>query len=290
MYRRIHSPPFYASIIEKKGEGTVSDWDSRQYLKFKAERTQPATDLARRMELESPRKIADIGCGPGNSTAVLQSMFPEAEITGFDSSEDMLRAARESCPGARFEFCDASRDLPALGTDFDAVFSNACLQWVPAHKKRIPELLGMLKPGGTLAVQVPMNFEEPIHRIISAAAASEKWRRFFPHPRVFYTLAPEEYSDLLADCSSGFQMWTTTYFHMLPSQEAILEWYRSTGLRPYLDALPAERKAGFEADIMEQVRAAYPPRKDGRVIFRFPRLFFTAQAPASVSRGPTGAK
>ena len=262
----------------KKGEGIVSDWNSKQYLKFRAERTQPAIDLARRMELKRPQKVADIGCGPGNSTAVLRDMFPEAEITGFDSSEDMLCAARKNCPGPRFEFCDVSRDLPRLGTGFDAVFSNACLQWVPEHKKRIPELFGMLKPGGTLAVQVPLNFEEPIHRIIKAAAAAEKWRHFFPHPRVFYTLKPEEYSDLLAECSSGFQMWMTTYFHMLPSQNAILEWYRSTGLRPYLDALPEDKKAEFEGDIMEQVRTAYPPRKDGRVIFRFPRLFFIAQA------------
>ncbi len=262
----------------KKGEGMMSDWDSRQYLKFKAERTQPAVDLARSMELKDPRAVADIGCGPGNSTAVLCGMFPQAEVTGYDSSEAMLRAARENCPGARFEFCDASRDLPALGANFDAVFSNACLQWVPEHKKRIPELLGMLKPGGTLAVQVPVNFEEPIHLIIRDAASSEKWRRFFPHPRIFYTLTPEEYSDLLAERAAGFRMWTTTYFHMLPSQEAILEWYRSTGLKPYLDALPEEKKPEFEADIMEQVRKAYPPRKDGRIVFRFPRLFFTARA------------
>lgn len=258
----------------------MSDWDSRQYLKFKEERTQPAIDLARRMELKSPRKIADIGCGPGNSTAVLHNMFPEAEVTGYDSSESMLHAARENCPGVRFELCDASRDLPGLGSDFDAVFSNACLQWVPEHKKRIPELLAMLKPRGTLAVQVPLNFEEPIHRIIGAAAASEKWKRFFPHPRVFYTLTPEEYSDLLAEYSSGFQIWMTTYFHMLPSQKAILEWYRSTGLRPYLDALPEEKRTEFEDDIMKRVRVSYPTRKDGKVIFRFPRLFFTAQAQA----------
>lgn len=256
----------------------MSDWNSELYLKFKAERTQPAIDLARRMEMEKPEKIADIGCGPGNSTSVLRAMFPEAEITGYDSSKDMLRAARENCPGAHFEFCDVSSGLPALSSDFDAVFSNACLQWVPEHKTRIPELLGMLKPGGTLAVQVPMNFEEPIHRIIQGTAVSEKWKGFFPHPRVFYTLTPEEYSDLLADQATEFQMWTTTYFHMLPSQQAILEWYRSTGLKPYLDALPEEKKPEFETDIMEQVRVAYPPRKDGRVIFCFPRLFFTAQA------------
>lgn len=256
----------------------MADWDAGQYLKFKAERTQPAIDLARNMELPEPGRIADIGCGPGNSTAVLCGIYPDAKITGYDTSADMLRTARESCSGADFEFCDASKDLPSLGSGFDAVFSNACLQWVPDHEKRIPELLAMLRPGGVLAVQVPANFKEPIHRIISAAAVSEQWKKFFPHPRVFYTLTPEEYCDLLAEHSDSFRMWETTYFHILPSQDAILEWYRSTGLKPYLDALPAEKKPEFEAEIMREVRKAYPAQKDGTVIFRFPRLFFTAKA------------
>lgn len=252
----------------------MADWNSQQYLKFKAERTQPAIDLARRMELKGPHKIADIGCGPGNSTGVLQQLYPDAEITGFDNSENMLASARENCPQAKFEFCDVSCDLPNLSSDFDAVFSNACLQWLPEHAKRIPELVGMLKPGGTLAVQIPVNFEEPIHKIISAAVASEKWRSFFPHPRIFYTLTPEEYYGILTESCSEFKIWQTTYFHVLPSHQAILEWYRSTGMKPYLDVLPSEKKPQFEADVMEQVKKAYPLQKDGRVIFRFPRLFF----------------
>lgn len=251
----------------------MADWDSRQYLKFKAERTQPAIDLARRMELQQPEKIADIGCGPGNSTFVLQQMFSNAEIIGYDNSTNMLETARKNCPQAKFEFCDATKDLPKLGSDFDAVFSNACLQWLPEHKKRVPELLGMLKPRGTLAVQVPVNFEEPIHKIIQAAAVSEKWKKYFPHPRIFYTLTPEEYYHILIEHSSALHMWQTTYFHVLPSHGAILEWYRSTGLKPYLDALPDDKKPDFENDVMEQVREAYPLQKDGRVIFRFPRLF-----------------
>lgn len=254
----------------------MADWNSQQYLKFNAERTQPAVDLARRMELKQPRKIADIGCGPGNSTGVLRQRFPNAEIIGFDNSENMLQTARKNCPQAKFEFCDAVRDLPKLGSDFDAVFSNACLQWLPEHRKRIAELMGMLKPGGMLAVQIPVNFKEPIHKIISAAAVSAKWKDYFPHPRIFYTLTPEEYYDVLSEHSSGFQMWQTIYYHVLASHNAILEWYRSTGLKPYLDALPEDKKPEFESDVMEQVKKAYPLQKDGRVIFRFPRLFFTA--------------
>lgn len=151
----------------------MADWNAGQYLKFKTERTQPAIDLARSMELQNPSRIADIGCGPGNSTAVLCAMFPQAKVTGYDSSADMLKAARENCPEAEFKFCDVSKNLSELGTGFDVVFSNACLQWVPEHRSCIPGLLAMLKPGGVLAVQIPNNFREPIHRIISAAVTSE---------------------------------------------------------------------------------------------------------------------
>ena len=267
---------FFLCYANGKGGLDMSDWDSRQYLKFKAERTQPAIDLARNMAPAGAGRIADIGCGPGNSTAVLRGMFPDAEITGYDSSDDMLRAARENCPGADFKFCDAAKNLSSLGSGFAAVFSNACLQWVPEHQKRIPELLAMLRPGGMLAVQIPANFGEPIHRIISAEVSSDKWNGYFPHPRIFYTLTPEEYCGLLSENAASFRMWETTYFHILPSQDAILEWYRSTGLKPYLDALPEEKKPEFENDVMKKVREAYPVQKDGTVIFRFPRLFFTA--------------
>jgi trans-aconitate 2-methyltransferase len=262
--------------MSEKEATKMADWNAGQYLKFKTERTQPAIDLARSMELQNPSRIADIGCGPGNSTAVLCAMFPQAKVTGYDSSADMLKAARENCPEAEFKFCDVSKNLSELGTGFDVVFSNACLQWVPEHRSCIPGLLAMLKPGGVLAVQIPNNFREPIHRIISAAVTSEHWRKFFPSPRIFYTLTPEEYCDLLAEHSVSFRIWETTYYHILPSQEAILEWYRSTGLKPYLDVLPEEKKPEFEAEIMRDVRKAYPAQKDGTVIFRFPRLFFIA--------------
>lgn len=65
------------------------------------------------------------------------------------------------------------------------VFSNACLQWVPDHGRVIPRLLSLLRPGGYLAVQVPVNEEEPIHRLLKETAASPRWAARFPKPRIF---------------------------------------------------------------------------------------------------------
>ncbi|MVB12169.1 Trans-aconitate 2-methyltransferase [Caprobacter fermentans] len=254
----------------------MTDWNSSQYLKFSAERTQPAIDLANRIRVETPGKIADIGCGPGNSTEVLLRRFPGAEVLGADSSQEMIEAAKRNLPGLEFRLCDAGRELSALGGDFGIVFSNACIQWIPNHQKLLRGMMNLLRPGGVLAVQTPMNQEEPIHRIIGEVVGSEKWTSRFPNPRIFHNLTQGEYFDLLSELSSDFTMWQTTYFHRLKSLRDIMEWYRGTGLRPYLAALPEAERAEFERDVFERLEASYPEQKNGEIIFRFPRFFFLA--------------
>lgn len=249
-------------------------WNSKQYLKFKAERTQPAIDLANRITVRSPTDIIDIGCGPGNSTEILKKRYPNAAVVGADNSENMLEAAREKYPDIEFILCDASNDLNSIGRKFDIVFSNACIQWIPDHPKLLREMMSLLKEGGELAVQIPMNYDEPIHKIIGETASSEKWRDKFNAPRHFYTLTPEKYYDILSEISSDFEMWQTAYFHRMKSHSDIMEWYRSTGLRPYLEALSTDDKEKFEKDIFTEVEKAYPKQANGEIIFRFPRLFF----------------
>lgn len=251
-------------------------WDSDLYLQFKAERTQPSRDLARRIPLERPSKALDVGCGPGNSSRVLADVFPGLRIMGIDSSPEMIAAAKAAHPDMAFRLCDAGK-LPALGEGgFDIVFSNACLQWVPDHPRLIAQMLSLLRPGGALAVQIPMNQREPIHRIIAALAASDAWRTELNGARVFHTLTQEAYFDILSEKAASFQLWETTYLHRLPSHDAIMEWYKGTGLRPYLSLLSADSAARFEKAVLREVRKEYPVQKNGEIIFRFPRFFFIA--------------
>lgn len=254
----------------------MSDWNSKQYLKFKNERTQPSKDLAARLGSRSPKKLIDIGCGPGNSTAVLKSRYPSAYIVGADFSPDMIDRARAEHPDIEFIIFDAQKDFSALDNDFDIVFSNACIQWIPNHNKLLRDMMGVLKPGGELAVQIPCQREQPMHTIVRSVAAREKWKEHFSWENVFNILTAEEYYGLLAQLSSDFSMWKTVYYHRMPSHQSIIEWYRSTGLKPYFDALPQELHADFEQDVLSEVKSAYPQQKNGDVIFRFPRLFFTA--------------
>ncbi|ADU26983.1 methyltransferase domain-containing protein [Ethanoligenens harbinense] len=253
-------------------------WDSNQYLKFERERTQPSIDLTEHIRLQDVRRVLDIGCGPGNSTRVLKDRFPQADILGIDRSAEMVEAARKMHPDLRFGVLDAGSQLGDLTPGFDVVFSNACIQWIPDHPRLLREMLGLLRPGGVLAVQTPMNYEEPIHQIITETVMRADWKDAFPQPRVFYNLEQNAYVDLLTELSAAFTVWQTTYFHILPNHAAILEWYRGTGLRPYLSTLPKECIPAFEQEIFAQIVARYPKQKNGEVIFRFPRFFFTATA------------
>ena len=239
----------------------MADWNSELYLKFKAERTQPAHDLAARIPLRDARSILDIGCGPGNSTAAVAARYPGARVLGVDSSENMVAAACAAHPEFEFRVCEAPQGLDALGGGFDIVFSNACLQWIPEHRTLLPALMRQLRPGGVLAVQIPVQQSQPMHRIIAETARREKWRTAFPAPpRAFHNLQQNEYFDVLGELTQEFTMWEITYYHRMPSHAAMLEWYRATGMRPYLDKLNKAQQEEFERDVSSQLVQAYQRR------------------------------
>lgn len=254
----------------------MSDWNSKQYLKFKAQRTQPAIDLAARLD-GSPSEIIDLGCGPGNSARVLKNRFPNAHIVGVDSSENMLQKARSENPDLEFAQLDINGDMSAYHGKYDVVFSNACFQWLPNHRELLPRVFKLLKSGGVLAAQIPMNYDEPIHKIIQRVSESAKWSDRFPEKRIFGTLTVPEYHDVLSSLTNDFEIWQTTYCHRMPSIESIIEWYRSTGLRTYLAALSEEDGAEFIAEISEELQKEYTKQANGEIIFRFPRFFFIAK-------------
>jgi trans-aconitate 2-methyltransferase len=254
----------------------MADWNSEQYLKFADERTQPSIDLVNRIHIKAPQNIVDVGCGPGNSTQVLAEKFKGAHVLGVDNSSSMIESAKRAHPELDFKLCDASKNLPELGGGFDIVFSNACIQWVPNHHKLLRDMMALLKPGGVLAVQSPLQYELLIYQIVCEIASDEKWSGRFTGTDRFYNLKQNEYFDLLAEISSEFSMWETMYYHRLKSHSDILEWYRSTGLRPYLNVLDEAEQAEFLRDVLDKATRRYPAQKNGEVIFRFPRLFFVA--------------
>jgi trans-aconitate 2-methyltransferase len=251
-------------------------WDSTEYLRFANERTQPAIDLAARVQVTSPARVIDLGCGPGNSTAIVAQRWPDAAITGLDSSDAMLATARKEHPQWQWTQSDIASWQP--DSPFDVVFSNAALQWVPDHRREFPRLLELVAKGGALAVQMPANFDAPPHRLMREVAATPAWRNVFKtHPREWQVHPIAFYYDLLAPLAAKIELWTTDYVHVLDGVDGIIAWYRGTGLRPWLDALPdnatrMEYLGAYRARLMPY----YSPRADGRVLFPFRRLFMVA--------------
>jgi trans-aconitate 2-methyltransferase len=259
----------------------MSDWNAAQYLRFAKERTRPAADLLAQVPLETADRIIDLGCGPGNSTALLARRFPRADIVGVDSAPDMLAQARRDLPDLRFVAADI-RDFHAE-TAPDLIFANAVLQWLPEHATLLPRLVRQLRPGGCLALQMPDNLDEPSHRLMREVAANGPWAASIGDPAAARTpiLAVDCYHDLLrrAGCTT-VDLWRTTYFHPLADAGAIVAWLQGTGLRPFLSPLSAEHRAGFLVTYEQALEDAYPKRDDGRVLLAFPRLFLVAQRSA----------
>lgn len=255
----------------------MSDWKPELYLKFEIQRTQPAIDLCARIELSEPKRIIDIGCGPGNSTAVLKKRWPNAAMTGLDSSPAMIAQAAEMDNTVKWICADAADDLSDLGL-FDVVFSNAAIQWMPHHEQLLPKLFSMLESGGVLAVQVPNTAAMPIHIALPALSLTEKWRKQLGNVASHTTYPASYYYDLLSTMTADIDLWETHYHHVMESHHALVQWYSSTGLRPYIDSLESESdKAAFLADFEDVLQSAYPVQRDGKVLFPFVRIFFIAR-------------
>ena len=250
-------------------------WNAQQYEKFDAERTLPVRDLVARISLDPVRSMIDLGCGPGKSTSVLRDRWPDADITGLDNSPEMIAAAQKTCPGERWVSGDIAEWASAGNQTFDLVFSNAALHWVPNHKALFPQLLERSR--GAFAAQMPANFNGPAHELMREMALSPPWRPSFPQLPQWHSRRPEFYYDLLAPLSSRLDVWETEYVHVMPDATAIVEWFKGTGLRPYLDALgSSEDRERFTADYVAGIRERYQARPDGRVLFPFRRTFLVA--------------
>ncbi len=254
----------------------MTAWSPSQYLQFADERTRAARDLLAAVPLGEAGRVVDIGCGPGNSSELLAKRFPGADLVGLDASAEMLAAARKRLPAATFVRADVVDWRPPAPVDL--MFANAVLQWVPDHVAVLARLMDGLADGGALAVQMPDNLGEPCQTLMGTAAeeAGLAARLAGAESRREQIAPPAVYYDRLKSKAAFVDIWRTVYHHSLAGPAAIVEWFRSTGLRPYLDHLDAAEQEAYLARYQALVAEAYPPRSDGRVLLAFPRLFIVA--------------
>ena len=258
----------------------MHSWDAGQYMRFADERGRPFVELLTRIRVDAATAVVDLGCGPGNLTAILAQRWPQADIVGVDSSTDMVTAAGEyATDRLRFEVGDLASWRP--DGPVDVVVANAALHWVEGHVDLLPDFAGWLRPGGALAFQVPDNFAEPSHVLLHELRTSPRWRDQLAEggDRSASVERPERYLRALVDAGLDADVWQTEYLHVLPGEDAVLNWVRGTALRPVLSILAEDEQAEFVASYAEALRAAYPQHEFGTV-FPFRRTFAVGHQPA----------
>ena len=250
-------------------------WDPSQYLRYDNERSQPARDLIAALGDVDPTEIVDLGCGTGNSTALLAQRWPQASLTGVDGSTEMLNQASQSGVRAAWHAADIATWRP--DTPVDLIFSNAALHWLDDHTTLFPQLIGTLAEHGALAVQMPYNFSQPSHTLINYIANEPQWVDRLHHVvRPSPVAAPDNYLRILEPLVSVLRVWTTTYLHVLGGDHPVADWTGGATLRPVIAALGDDAHA-FIDEYKSQLTVAYPRRADGTTVFPFTRMFIIAK-------------
>ena len=254
----------------------MTDWDPGLYMRFEDERMLAARDLLARVPISAPSIVYDLGCGPGNSAELLSRRFPDAEITGLDTSDAMLAHARTRVPLARFIKQDIAEWAPP--DEPHLIFANAALQFLPSHHTLFPRLAGMLARGGAFAAQMPMTARESSHALMRMVAAEGPWSsRLVPIAKTQPLIASfEDYYEWLRPVASRIDIWMTTYVHAFDGAEGISDWFAGSALQPFLERLSDDERCEFLARYRDGLRTAYPAQLDGRVLLTYPRLFIVA--------------
>jgi len=250
-------------------------WNPHTYLAFADERTRPAAELLARIPDEHPERVIDLGCGPGNSTALLAARWPHAKVEGLDSSPQMLEQAHKSGIAAHWIEGDLAT-WQAHGT-YDVVYSNAAYQWVGDHEHLLPRLMGYVKSGGTFAFQVPHNMDAPSHALMREAAAQGPWAAKLKNVREISVLSAPAYYGVMRPHALSVDIWETEYLQVLHGDDAVYHWGSGTGVRPFVQVLNGDEREAFVAAYKAKLNAAYPMRADGATLFPFKRLFAVAR-------------
>jgi trans-aconitate 2-methyltransferase len=257
----------------------MATWDPDRYLAFADERSRPFVDLLQRIG-GSPTDVLDLGCGPGQLSALMRARWPACSVLGIDSSPQMIERARADNADPAVSY--VQQDVQAVasgawapGRRFDLVISNATFQWIPDQLDLLPLLVGRVRPGGTFAFQVPNNFDAPSHRLLAEVSAREPYAVATGGVLQPRGVEATTYLRLLSGPDRQVDAWTTTYLHVLPGEDAVLRWISATGARPVLQALGDDLRVRFEAEYGAELRAAYPREEIGTVL-PFERVFVVA--------------
>jgi trans-aconitate 2-methyltransferase len=263
----------------------MADWDPELYNRFRRYRAEPVEHILSRLDLAPDETIVDLGCGSGEHTLELTRRSPQGTARGIDGSPAMVDAARKLADSepddlkrrVSFELLDA----PKFHGDaaFTLIFSNAAFQWIPDQRALFAACLEALKPNGKIVVQIPANETETAKVELNRLAREDPWRAILSgRERAFREDPPEHYAAMLSQLGyDRIDCYYLTFHHPMESPAEVVQWYRSTGLRPFMEALPKTRHQEFLRLLTQRLDSAYNTK--GPITFNFKRLFIWARKP-----------
>jgi len=240
-------------------------WNPTQYARnarFVADLGMPVVEL---LAPQSGERILDLGCGDGALTVKLAKLG--CNVIGVDASPEMIAAAQTLGLNAQVM---AGQNLH-FDNEFDAVFSNAALHWMPNPDSVIAGVHRALKPGGRFVAEMGGygNVAAIVTAIESALAArgitvANPW--FFPRS--------EDYQRLLE--ISGFTVEHITLFPRPTPLPGDVGGWLGTFAESYTAALPAADRKGFIAEVVEALRPVLVDAQ-GVWVADYVRLRFSAK-------------
>ncbi len=265
----------------------MADWNPELYNRFRRYRQEPFLAILERLKLRGDESIVDLGCGSGENTVELARLVPRGRAIGIDSSAAMIDASNKVLEGvepevrARLSFSIGDIAEFSANREYQVVFSNAALQWVPGHREIFKRIFDALTPGGRVVVQMPKNDQETAQVAILALAGEPPWKEMLAKVTVPSRAVPgpERYNKLLVELGfTDVDCYEHVFQHPMNSPRDVVDWSRATTLRPFLNALPADRHDAFIEAVERRLVEAYGT--EGPLIFPFRRLFIWGTRPA----------
>lgn len=263
----------------------MADWNPELYNRFRRYRAEPVEHIFGGLPLADEETIADLGCGSGENTIALARRTARGSVRGSDNSVAMIEAARAALANEPEELRNrVSFDLCGLADfrareEFTVIFSNAAFHWVREQRPLFEACLAALKRKGRIVVQVPANEIETGKLELARLAAEEPWRAMLGGlQKPFRDPEPQFYRSMLTEIGfDSVDCYYHTFQHPMDRPTDVVEWYRATGLRPFLDRLAPDRHQEFTAAYVRRLEAAYGT--SGPMTFKFRRLFIWARRP-----------
>ena len=235
--------------------------------------SEPIYDLLSKVSYTNPKNILDIGCGSGNSSKAILAKWSEANILGIDSSQSMVAEAIRTNSTEKIKFSYDSIEGFVFKNKFDIILSFATLQFVFNHNLLLPNLLDKLTTKGILAIQMPNNFDSPLHRAINETALEKPFNEHLVNFNPFNWQDANYYFSILSQIKNvKYKIWEITYFRN-DSLDGLIEWSMTTSMLPYLKKVPATLQSDFVTKVRNIITSQYPVITSNQIVYKQKRIF-----------------